>query len=367
MKVIRLKRVQITKTYADRFKNFNGWPTVATLQDGTLLAAWSNRFFHVCPFGAVAAAYSYDGGYTWSEPKTIFDSPLDDRDGGLCVWGDKVCLTTFTNSKGMQRNYLQVEAHKYIDQEDISVMRHKIESVTDEEEREFLGSLYAWSNDGGKTFGKFEKIPITAPHGAFVTADNKVAFIGAAFQDKWQKATFDYLPKGLYICQADEDGVFGAPHFLGEPNLPQGCSYCEPHAICAPDGRIVVTIRVEDNKGMATVYQSFSFDNGKTLTPFMPTGVNGAPPHLLKMQDGKLLLTYSRRCAPQGHYVRFSDDNGESWGEEFCVGEAYEWDQGYACTAQTSKGEFVTVCYQRDKGEKKGNHIFAYIWQVAKD
>ena len=367
MKIQTLKRVQITRKYEDKFKNFNGWPTIVTLQDGTLLTAWSNRFFHVCPFGAVAVSYSYDKGYTWTEPKIVFDSPLDDRDGGLCVWGDKVCLTTFTNSKGMQENYLKVEAHKYISSEDLEVMREKIQSISLEDEKEYLGSLYAWSNDGGKTFGKFETLPITAPHGAFVTADNKVAFIGVNFSDKWQSATFDYLPKGIYICKADENGVFGKPHFLGNPCLPDGCAYCEPHATLAQDGRIVVTIRVEDTKGNATVYQSFSFDDGETLTPFTPTGVVGAPPHLLKTQDGKLLLTYSRRCSPQGHYIRFSEDNGETWGEEFCVGEAYEWDQGYACTAQTGADEFVTVCYQRDKGEKVGNHIFAYIWKVIKE
>ena len=63
---------------------YNGWPTVISLSDGTLLAAWSgNRLKHICPFGEVKAARSTDGGYTWGEPYTIQNTPLDDRDAGL--------------------------------------------------------------------------------------------------------------------------------------------------------------------------------------------------------------------------------------------------------------------------------------------
>lgn len=358
-----LNKTVISEQYLDKFKNFNGWPSVVKLSDNTIMAAWSNRFFHVCPFGAVQVAYSYDNGLTWTKPTVLFDSPLDDRDGGLCAFGDnKVCLTSFTNSRAMQRNYIKVEAHKYIDPSDIEKMEQKIDSITDADEQNYLGGLYAISNDGGKTFGEFKLIPITAPHGPFILPDGNMAYLGCNFSDV-QKASFDYLDKGLYLCFADENGVFGEPKFITNPQLPSNAMYCEPHAVSASDGRIVAHIRVE-GAGNPTVYQSFSFDNGKSFTEFKPTGIDGAPSQLIKLADGRLLVSYSRRHSPCGQYVRLSDDCGETWGEEILINEAYEWDQGYACTCQTADNNFVTVFYQRDQGEKVGNKIHAVLWAL---
>jgi len=78
-----------------KFAAYHAWPTVISLSDGALLAAWSGeRLKHICPFGKVLAARSADGGYTWGEPYIIQNTPLDDRDAGLCEIAPGVILMT---------------------------------------------------------------------------------------------------------------------------------------------------------------------------------------------------------------------------------------------------------------------------------
>jgi hypothetical protein len=57
-----------------------GWPTVARMDDGTLLVASSGlRSAHICPFGKTVLNVSRDDGRSWSQPRVIQDSPIDDR------------------------------------------------------------------------------------------------------------------------------------------------------------------------------------------------------------------------------------------------------------------------------------------------
>ena len=51
MKIIKHGFVSPKEKYP---RAYNGWPTVISLSDGTLLAAWSGeRLKHICPFGKV--------------------------------------------------------------------------------------------------------------------------------------------------------------------------------------------------------------------------------------------------------------------------------------------------------------------------
>jgi len=50
----------------DRFGYF-GWPSVARMDDGTLIAGASGlRYRHVCPWGKTVLFFSKDDGKTWS-------------------------------------------------------------------------------------------------------------------------------------------------------------------------------------------------------------------------------------------------------------------------------------------------------------
>lgn len=154
--------------------SYNAWPSVVALENGELVCAYSGeRFGHICPFGKVVEARSSDGGYTWGEPYTVLDTPLDDRDAGLTEKDGVVYLTSFTTSLQVQRKWLQEGVASWglltYDEEKDEIakefFRHKLSLVKKEDEEKYLGALLALSYDGGKTFTDPKPMPITAPHG----------------------------------------------------------------------------------------------------------------------------------------------------------------------------------------------------------
>src|ERR1700744_4936716 len=58
-----------------------GWPTITRTHNGELLVVFSgDRDAHICPWGVTQMVRSRDNGRTWSQPETINNTPLDDRD-----------------------------------------------------------------------------------------------------------------------------------------------------------------------------------------------------------------------------------------------------------------------------------------------
>ena len=74
--------VRVTSKTADRNTYF---PSVATTGDGRLLVAYYDSPEHVSRLGRISMVESRDNGRTWSLPRVIIDTPLDDRDPSLTV------------------------------------------------------------------------------------------------------------------------------------------------------------------------------------------------------------------------------------------------------------------------------------------
>src|SRR5262245_28433627 len=65
-------------------RQYHGWPTLTRRKNGQLVVACSGgREQHVCPFGRVEMIVSNDQGATWSWPRVVLDSAIDDRDAGV--------------------------------------------------------------------------------------------------------------------------------------------------------------------------------------------------------------------------------------------------------------------------------------------
>ena len=62
--------------------NYVAWPTIAK-RNGELLVVFSGDREDVCPYGKTELIRSDDQGETWSEPRIINNTPLDDRDAGI--------------------------------------------------------------------------------------------------------------------------------------------------------------------------------------------------------------------------------------------------------------------------------------------
>ena len=94
LRTIQAEHGVVCSLPGERFGCF-GLPTVARMDDGTLLVASSGlRSEHVCPFGKTVLNVSRDDGRGWSQPRVIQDSPIDDRDAGLVNLGGRSLLAT---------------------------------------------------------------------------------------------------------------------------------------------------------------------------------------------------------------------------------------------------------------------------------
>jgi len=84
---------------------------------------------------------------------------------------------------------------------------------------------------------------------------------------------------------------------------------------------------------------------------------------MIKLQDGRLCLTYGYRDVPYGIRAKLSEDDGETWGEEIILrDDGGNYDLGYPRTVQRSDGKIVTLYYFNDHPEGE-RYIAATIWE----
>ena len=329
----------------DSLFGYFAWPTVARLQDGTLATTCSGfRLAHVCPFGKAVISYSRDEGKNWTNAMPVIDTPLDDRDSGILVAGDKVIVTSFNNNAKLQRRYFGWEFGCRDERQTLADAY--LNCIPTSLEEQYLGSTYVISRDGGYTFGEIKKSPVTSPHGPCVTPDGRILWVGRLFDA-------DDKPTAVACCELNDNDEFvkiaELPTFSDEYGTGDAC---EPYAVCFPDGRILVASRVERSgeHSLFTVATCESTDGGKTFTKFKRIigEDDGAPPHLMIHSSGKLILVYACRAeGRRGIRVRISEDGGRSFGEEYRLSEDSETlDLGYPASVERNDGSILTVYYE---------------------
>jgi Neuraminidase (sialidase) len=88
------------------------------------------------------------------------------------------------------------------------------------------------------------------------------------------------------------------------------------------------------------------------------------PPHLLRLRDGRITLTYCDRR--DGTIVaRQSDNQGRTWTEPRELFRTGPGDRGYPSTAELPDGTCVTVFYAKSSSVHEGYHMGAIRWRPA--
>lgn len=368
-----IKHGFITPKQINRFR-YHAWPTVISLPDGTLFAAWSgDRMKHVCPFGRVVASRSLDGGYTWSPYYTVLDTPLDDRDAGLCLVGNRLLLTSFNNTRNDQRSYYNSPKHAPENQAEYELIEAYLNGITDAEEENYFGSIISLSDDNGNTFSTPTKAEVSCPHGPVLLPCGELLYAGTYFPTDLHVPKH---PNGIYAVRLDRDGrQIGGLQTIALPQT-ETTGYYEPHVAVMPNGDVLCAIRVEDKSvtvtdangvtdTLRTVYLCRSTDGGRTFSDATPTGWIGLPPHMYIRHNSEVVMTYSRRTKPFGIRARISCDNGYTWGEEMVLREdGVDWDLGYPSTTENRNGELVTVYYMKDHPSRRENRIAYTVWKL---
>lgn len=342
----------------ERFGYF-GWPTVARLDDGTLIVGSSGlRSQHICPFGKTVLNVSKDNGRTWSAPRVIQDSRIDDRDVGLTNLGGKRVLASWFRHD--TRPYASA-SEKWLPEADMNAWREAFATWDDATMKALLGSWTMLSEDGGETWGAPVRAPVSTPHGPIRLCSGDLLYLGKIY------GTLKDMEDAPIVAARSKDAGRTWQTLGQVPLYPKtiGANYHEPHAIELPSGKIIGAIRVQNGGGVdlerdagvrggMSIMMTDSDDGGLTWSAPRPLNFHGGPPHLLHHSSGVLVLTYGYRQKPYGQRVAFSRDNGATWDHDWIIrDDGPDGDLGYPSTVELADGSLFTVCYQKAAAGEK--------------
>lgn len=342
-----------TRSLLTDYNRYIGWPTVYRTAKGELLSVFSgDREGHICPYGKVQLTRSTDTGETWTKPETVCDGPIDDRDAGIIELknGDLV-LFWFTSLA-----YYEYKAVAAAHPEYVKIYN----SLSNDEKRRALGSWARRSTDGGKTWSEPVRVPVMTPHGGKLLSDGRILVVGMnTRQVEGMLQTDPNQPPTTCLAAESTDG---GRSFRVIGKIPLGkvkphWSLAEPTFYESRDGTLTMLIRYELAKdgtwGNDKVYprymlRSESKDGGRTWSEMEFSNLDGFPPHVTRLADGRLLCTYaSRTIGRRGIYAAVSADDGKTWdaAHEMTLAKSESDDIGYPSTVENSDGTLLTVYY----------------------
>ncbi len=298
---------------------------------------------------------SRDDGKTWTWPRVLLDSAIDDRDSGVLETAKgSLIVTTFTSlayEDSFKKASMMAEhtdkgwVSKSMPAAQFAKWKSAHERLNDEERKAELGEWCIRSTDGGKTWSTRLPTVVNSPHGPIQLKDGRLLYLG---KQLW---TGD---KKVGVAESKDDGqtwqlLAEIPTRKGDDAIH---SYHELHAVEANDGTIIGQIRNHNEANKGWTLQTESTDGGKTWTEPHPV-CYGLPSHLLKLRDGRLVMTYGHRRAPFGNQARISSDNGKTWSDEIIIsGDGKGGDLGYPSTVELADGTLLTIWYESMKEPK---------------
>ena len=319
---------------------YHAWPTLARRKNGDLIAAYSGgREGHVCPFGRVEYVKSTDAGRTWSWPQVVMDSPIDDRDAGILETSRGTLLITTFTSLAYERYWGEMGEWAT---ERVERWKSVNRATTQAERQRLVGAWMLRSTDGGLTWSAPYRVPVTSPHGPVALADGRLLYAGREYPGQQQ-------PGGnrIGVCESKDDGV--SWRWLADIPARPGDSvdnYHELHAVETESGRLIAHIRNHNRTNERETLQSESGDGGRTWSAPRAIGVWGLPSHLLKLRDGRLLMSYGYRRTPRGNHARWSANEGRTWSDPMVLSDDGSGDLGYPSTVQLDSGDLATLWYE---------------------
>jgi len=287
------------------YGGFVGWETPVRLRNGKMYVSFSAGYWHGSPptpltssFIETLRRYEYptdfsaprggramicestDNGVTWSKPRTLLDTPCDDRHPAITELSNGILICSLFTYCGRNR------------QED--------KTVTDPAEIE--GIAIVRSLDGGRTWqtGPQPVPPALAGYRtdgpAIELADKSVLLSGygkSKASSRWITGVFKSADSGLT--------------WRALSTIEANYSMEEPAMVRLKDGRLVMITRPE---GAIT----WSSDSGRTWTPPATFGFRMYAPALIVLDDATLLCHFGSYTKEHGGLrAIFSTDGGKTW------------------------------------------------------
>jgi hypothetical protein len=176
--------------------------------------------------------------------------------------------------------------------------------------------------------------------------------------------------EGRLFCTRTTDGGLHWKQVAWIGDEPDGFRIM-PSTVKLPSGDLLTAARTHGPNETNWIDLYRSKDRGETWTmeakPVESTGAHaGNPPHMIRLRDGWLCLTYGYRSEPFGIRARLSKDEGKTWAQEIVLRrDGAWWDLGYVRSAERPDGKIVTVYYFNDQPSAE-RFIEATIWDPGK-
>jgi hypothetical protein len=304
------------------------WPNLTLLPSGDIVATIWGQPCHGTWEGDLECWGSSDGGRTWSLRSQITQrEPGTNRFNcatGLAQNGDLLTIVSGWSHRGAvgQPRPHHGEAH----------------------------TLQSWilrSCDGGFTWRKTGELPLSGqryqyvPFGDFQTAGDGALCIAAYLLDE---AAGHHR---TFFLRSYDDGLTW--NDISEMN-PVGNETALLHL---GEGRWITASREESDLHLELMT---SEDDGRSWQKAGAlTGPRQVTGHLMRLRDGRVLLSYGNRIEGQcGVETKWSDDEGKSWSTPVRLADMPVWDGGYPSTVEREDGVLVTAFYA-DHPERGSN------------
>lgn len=320
--------------------NVCAWPNLTLLADGSLVATIFNRPSHGLEEGDVECWASADGGRLWTRRGVAaLHDPAANRmnvAAGAAHDGSLVVLASGWAGPGFRGR--------------------------------ILDTLVSRSRDGGRTWTRSGAV--TKPEGAevIVPFGDIVQVSGSTLAAPFYGEVIDK--------SAPPDptrGRKGTSFLLFSRD--DGLTWGEAAVIAPDDYNETFVLRLGPDRWLAAA-RTFrdahldlfvSGDEGRTWTMSGPlTMPSQHPAHLMKLADGRVLLTYGiRERGHQGLGVRLSDDGGLTWqAPTRLINLDGTTDGGYPATVQLTDGTLVTAYYSNGIPEHRRYHMGVVRWKL---
>lgn len=320
--------------------NVCAWPNLVTLRDGTIVAIIHNRPSHGGMEGDVECWASKDGA-KWE--KRGHPAPNDPNTvrmnvgAGLAANGDLLVLCSgWTNEK-------QPERPKQ------AAFRDAV-----------LSTWVCRSTDGGRTWVQHKRFPPAEngftefiPFGPILVGEGG-ALHTSCYAGELAEPTKSSRMKSFrtWHFRSDDDGL------TWRPTSVIGMKHNETSLFHLGGRTWLAAARIE----AMDIFRST--DDGETWgPPQRVTGRNEINGHLLRLRDGRILLSYGNRVKGEfGVLAKLSSDEGKTWGEPIRIAHSLEVDGGYPSSVQRPDGRIVTAYYAKRVENHERYHMGVAVW-----
>lgn len=336
------------------------FPKLLLRKNGELLATFKTGAPHSGKTGRASLSRSVDGGYTWSRPVTIFDIPdADDSTDALGELSDGTLLFAAVSYtwKGEQYSDESFRADTY-------VIHSHDDGATWMPPLKVNTTPFTWSYPYGRILTLDDGTLLLSCFGGYLPKDSE----DSQAHSERQPAKREELRGDFAFVVRSHDGgkTWGNSSLVAR-------HYNEITIMPLKNGALLAVIRSDTGGHLATTISS---DQGQTWSaPKQITADQEHPGDLIRLADGRILMSYGERNRPYGIRALLSSDEGISWDKENTLELATDGDHpdlGYAVSVQRNDRALVTLYYV-----VYGNPIFngsedgvvnaftkAIIWQL---